>query len=96
MRLRKGKWEYKLPVDTYELLHGYLSMKNIDFALCFVRPSELRNMHNTEKKNVKEKMLGNVSYISLETRTDGAFLLVYPAPHKAATLKIRATKVFEI
>lgn len=92
MKLRKGKWVYEITPEIYGMLSAHLVTKHVHFAIQYVPPAEIAEMHAKDR----ELLLGNVSYIALDKTGDKTFLSVYPAPHKAAELKIMATKVFEI
>jgi hypothetical protein len=97
MKLRKGKWEYLLPQETYQLLYAHLCMKDIRFNLCFVTPKEIIAMrHDSMEKNNGQVLQGNIYYVAMAQENGKNFLLVYPDPYKAAELKIQATKIFEI
>lgn len=97
MKLRKGKWEYLLPQETYQLLHAYLCMKGVHFNLCFVRPEEIIEMRKEAfRKNKGVHVQGNVSYVALAQMDGDNYLFVFPEPYKAVEMKLRATKIFEI
>lgn len=97
MKLRKGKWKYKLPTDTHEIIRALLVMKDVNFLLQYVRPEELIIMRKeSKKKNNGDVLQGTVSYISMAMDEGVPYLLVSPEPYKAMELKLMATKVFEI
>lgn len=96
MRLRKGRWEYDLPGDTYEVLYGYMRLGKIDFSLQHVRPLDILHMRDTAMKKNKAVPLGKVAYIAAQHHEDGIRLLTFPTPDKAVQIRLRTTKIVEL
>lgn len=96
MKLRRGKWRYKLPDDTYQLLNSYLCVGMMDYSIMQVSPETIHDFRKRDTEKHGIELYGYVSHIAMQTTDKGIFLLTYPMPDKANNLKCQATRIFEI
>lgn len=96
MRLKKGIWEYKLPLDMHEIMYAWIPRSDCHLMVMLVQARDIIAMREQCCAANKQVFEGWPQYMAVEPAGLRPQLILYPTPQQMMDLKIRATKVFEI